>query len=532
MRYMQLVEYVVIDPKKLEQRIKSDNSYKNYADAIGDDLGQWLEQYDSSPNNKYVNWMITRYLKGDIKRIEDIPARIAAAIAVFARLALTKKLKPEHKDINRITDLESVVDQYKEIDTSTKVEKKKSFEQEMYDSGDAKLIYNDATYKIVIPVTHEASCYFGKNTKWCTTSERNPNYHNQYSKEGPLYTILYKPDNERWQFHFESDQFMDEEDDPIDLKEFYNAHPTIAKIFIKKNIGALKYKGLRSIGGGIFHMDGKQVSIEDVFNEYPTVFVSMADDLYDLDFTRHASGFKRIVTMDNDVYFVISIFDDAHDLASSRPEPHGRNEVSLANIINTVDNGSVDYHLDINDEDIVSYIADYLDDSNKEQLFNYIEMNSDYEEWKERYSVDDFSELSMDDIVDLIRFQFDDLYNELQSAVYQFYESSIVDEMSNAVSDAFKDLTDDYGATYAAYEHGTVSRKFIFDTPYVLLFPIHNVFSDLRRDKDDVENDYYDGFFQDHGAFSITPPYYGWYGDFSAETANALFDDYIDIALK
>ena len=111
MRYMQLVEYVVIDPKKLEQRIKSDNSYKNYADAIGDDLGQWLEQYDSSPNNKYVNWMITRYLKGDIKRIEDIPARIAAAIAVFARLALTKKLKPEHKDINRITDLESVVDQ-------------------------------------------------------------------------------------------------------------------------------------------------------------------------------------------------------------------------------------------------------------------------------------------------------------------------------------------------------------------------------------------------------------------------------------
>lgn len=40
-----------------------------------------------------------------------------------------------------------------------------------------------------------------------------------YSKQGPLYINIRKFDGAKFQFHFESDQFMDVDDDPVSLKE-------------------------------------------------------------------------------------------------------------------------------------------------------------------------------------------------------------------------------------------------------------------------------------------------------------------------
>ena len=92
----------------------------------------------------------------------------------------------------------------------------------MYNDGDAKLVFNDSEYKVVVPVTHKASCYFGKNTRWCTTSAEDDSYHEEYSQAGPLYVILHKPSNTRWQFHFGSEQYMDEQDQDIELVPFSN----------------------------------------------------------------------------------------------------------------------------------------------------------------------------------------------------------------------------------------------------------------------------------------------------------------------
>jgi len=228
-----LFEYIKYDTTKFLDKWKSEGS--PYADQMGID-GQgftgWLEQSDPSPAKKYVNWMIVRYLKGDIRRLEDIPSRIAPALLRFQSLQNKKKLKPEHSDINRIRSIEDVIDQYAEGKTQGNKSQAKSVERSMYDSKEAELIFNSPEYKIVVPKTEKASCFFGKNTRWCTAAA-NDNQFDYYSKKGPLYIILHKPTNTRWQFSFASEQYMDERDDAIKIIEFLLSHGPVYQVFKK-----------------------------------------------------------------------------------------------------------------------------------------------------------------------------------------------------------------------------------------------------------------------------------------------------------
>jgi hypothetical protein len=73
--------------------------------------------------------------------------------------------------------------------------------------------------RIVVPEDQNAACYYGQGTRWCTAATKGSNYFGHYSKEGPLYILLPKQpkyDGEKYQLHFESEQFMDENDYAVD----------------------------------------------------------------------------------------------------------------------------------------------------------------------------------------------------------------------------------------------------------------------------------------------------------------------------
>jgi len=53
------------------------------------------------------------------------------------------------------------------------------------------VVYEDDRFFIVNPLTHEASCYYGKGTKWCTAADSNHQF-NQYNQDGKLFYILDK----------------------------------------------------------------------------------------------------------------------------------------------------------------------------------------------------------------------------------------------------------------------------------------------------------------------------------------------------
>jgi len=59
----------------------------------------------------------------------------------------------------------------------------------------------------------QVACDLGSGTEWCT-AHSEAGYFEQYIKQGPLY-IFDNGKGEKYQFHYESNQFMDKYDDPI-----------------------------------------------------------------------------------------------------------------------------------------------------------------------------------------------------------------------------------------------------------------------------------------------------------------------------
>lgn len=116
-----------------------------------------------------------------------------------------------------------------------------------------KEIYNDNEWIIGIPTTFESSKPFGQYTNWCTTSSGG-SYYNGYLDRygGEYYILLNKNDGALYQFHFESNQFMDERDHSIDMDKFTAENGKIAKFLYEyktkngkteaENINQLKEK--------------------------------------------------------------------------------------------------------------------------------------------------------------------------------------------------------------------------------------------------------------------------------------------------
>ena len=92
---------------------------------------------------------------------------------------------------------------------------------------------NSPEYSILVPLTKEASCYFGINTEWCTAATSSDNAFESYNRDGPLYIILEKKTNTRWQYHYESGQFQDENDNSINVEKFSKHHYMVAKALVE-----------------------------------------------------------------------------------------------------------------------------------------------------------------------------------------------------------------------------------------------------------------------------------------------------------
>ena len=61
---------------------------------------------------------------------------------------------------------------------------------------------------------YNVSCELGSGTEWCTATGKTSKYFNQYVKLGPLY-IFDNGKGEKYQFHYENNEFMDKNNDSI-----------------------------------------------------------------------------------------------------------------------------------------------------------------------------------------------------------------------------------------------------------------------------------------------------------------------------
>jgi hypothetical protein len=178
--------------------------------ALVDAILAALETGDPTPHKEYAQWIAARYITGDTK-LEDVGSTLAEYLYKFSILKRKKILKPPANDINKYNSFSNFMDNMDEYALP---------EDEVVNKGKATEVYKDAEVRIVVPEDEPAACYYGRGTRWCTAATQGTNYYNHYSRQGPLYILIptkAKYEGEKYQLHFPSEQFMDENDDSVSL---------------------------------------------------------------------------------------------------------------------------------------------------------------------------------------------------------------------------------------------------------------------------------------------------------------------------
>lgn len=181
---------------------------------------------DPTENHQYTLWILRTYHKNGIARYEDFN-RVGVALEIFHKF----KRQMQTRDINQIKNLpalEDLVQPY--VDAQTGKEQKKDISDKI--RSETEVFYNGPEGMILIPKTEEASCFWGKGTRWCTAATSSNNYFDMYNRQGPLYIVMPK-DGTKWQLHTQSKQFLDSNDRPFNIDEWSKKYPWAAKELLK-----------------------------------------------------------------------------------------------------------------------------------------------------------------------------------------------------------------------------------------------------------------------------------------------------------
>ena len=154
---------------------------------------------------RYGVWIANMYANGGIK-LGDIP-ELRAALTTYNK---NKSQLPQIKDCKSLSEL---IEWVKDLSDDFKPVRKQSNAKENLEKA-----YEDDEWIVYVPHSHAAARRGGEGTHWCTASE-NDYYYNYYSKQGPLYINIRKSDGAKFQFHFESNQFMNADDEPVRLNK-------------------------------------------------------------------------------------------------------------------------------------------------------------------------------------------------------------------------------------------------------------------------------------------------------------------------
>jgi hypothetical protein len=183
----------------------------------------YIESKDPTPNKKYTQWLVRSWVNsGDngveyATRLENLNRN--NLLAAYEIGKNKNKIELEHRDINKFkswTAFEHTILTNYDIREFINTEEPKN--RGKY----SELDFPDV--RIVVPKDVAAACYYGRGTRWCTAATEGSNYFDVYNRQGPLYIMLPKTPQypgEKYQIHPDSHQFMNEEDEPVDILEFF-----------------------------------------------------------------------------------------------------------------------------------------------------------------------------------------------------------------------------------------------------------------------------------------------------------------------
>ena len=227
----------------LLERLSTDSSFKG---SIAELTALPKDFIPPAHHNKYMEWVVKSYIDGGIRRYEDLRSRTYPALDQFAQLLRNGRLasgaagQPWTNETNISNfcglvgcvsgkrarlGLEALIDKYVELEQSG---------ASSAPGAPTETLYEDADIKIYTPHTQEESCRLGRGTKWCTAATKGENMFNEYYKPDDLLYIVvpkrpqYK--GEKYQLHFGTQQYMDEQDNNHELDDLIKMYPGISQL--------------------------------------------------------------------------------------------------------------------------------------------------------------------------------------------------------------------------------------------------------------------------------------------------------------
>ena len=247
--------------------------------------GASIQDMDKVKVGKFTQWMLKNFVKPSSQDLDDIGTsdvnspEYKNTIKEFKRrfvedlfkftdmLSKFEKIKQyipqEQRDINKLTpnSLLNIIVNLPE-DVKQKINKKDVKSQARQERKEnrfahpgGEIIFEGPNYTLIKidgtgPQQQEAAQWYGGfydyqngESHWCT-SPPGSNYFMTYAKQGPLYVIMANDDKgsvgsrtglpqERYQFHFPSNQFMDRMDRSVNLVEMLNGPMAELKEYFK-----------------------------------------------------------------------------------------------------------------------------------------------------------------------------------------------------------------------------------------------------------------------------------------------------------
>jgi hypothetical protein len=187
-----------------------------------------IEETDPTTHKEYAQWLAKVYANEGIT-LQDITNNGYDWLENYDKLKKHKLLPPEFKDIGRVS-FKTLGDLAANQEYASKLA---SAADKTADKGTSEEIYNDADIRIINPQNQSAACYYGQGTKWCTAASKD-NKFADYAADGNLYILIPKKPThagEKYQFHFETNSYMNEQNLDIDAMGLFKRFPQLREVF-------------------------------------------------------------------------------------------------------------------------------------------------------------------------------------------------------------------------------------------------------------------------------------------------------------
>ncbi len=312
--------------KRLKQRFEYDSSFIDrmisvdptgykYVDYIGKQLEKLIPQLAGQKGGLNVTqqdaikdvlsmvipWFhsnVNRITEDDIWKAETIFRERNGMVPNIEGIAKSFKDIAQYENPEFIRTLMEIVD-------SKKTEREK--EREL--KTQAERLYEDDDVLVIRPKSHAASCYYGANTKWCTTTAGSSGYFEKYIKSGLLYYFINKKENVKMALYRNSEERKTEvynaQDKLVSLEDLREQFPNQNDL-IDELIGSGEFiKALRNFSKGKIDYRELEDSDESILKVKPSDPPGQSTIV--INFDEDEKFFKALDISEDDLWFLNAI---------------------------------------------------------------------------------------------------------------------------------------------------------------------------------------------------------------------------------